>query len=95
MQRFPHILAYALLRHVPMSYAVGEWALVWPLHHLFRADEMLGPILLTTHNLHSYQRLTAGLREAIVANALAVQRHLMPVRPRSAGVVGERHVERG
>ncbi len=32
----PAILAYALLHHVPMSYAVGEWALVWPLHTLFR-----------------------------------------------------------
>lgn len=33
----PLILAYGLLRHVPMSYAVGEWALVWPLDQLFRA----------------------------------------------------------
>lgn len=33
----PLILAYGLLRHVPMSYAVGEWALVWPLSWLFRA----------------------------------------------------------
>ena len=33
----PLILAYGLLRHVPMSYAVGEWALVWPLDRLFRA----------------------------------------------------------
>lgn len=32
----PLILAYGLLRHVPMSYAVGEWALVWPLSGLFR-----------------------------------------------------------
>jgi glycerol-3-phosphate O-acyltransferase len=32
----PLILSYGLLRHVPMSYAVGEWALVWPLHTLFR-----------------------------------------------------------
>ena len=33
----PLVIAYGLLRHVPMSYAVGEWALVWPLHTLFRA----------------------------------------------------------
>ncbi|MCA9490523.1 MAG: 1-acyl-sn-glycerol-3-phosphate acyltransferase [Myxococcales bacterium] len=33
----PLVLAYGLLRHVPMSYAVGEWALVWPLHTLFRS----------------------------------------------------------
>jgi queuine tRNA-ribosyltransferase len=35
------------------------------LHHLFRAGEMLGPILLTRHNLHYYQSLMAGLRRAI------------------------------
>ena len=40
------------------------------LHHLFRAREMLGPILLTTHNLHHYQLLMAGLRAAIEAGAL-------------------------
>lgn len=33
----PLVLAYGLMRHVPLSYAVGEWALVWPLHTLFRA----------------------------------------------------------
>ncbi|MEM7225262.1 MAG: tRNA guanosine(34) transglycosylase Tgt [Pseudomonadota bacterium] len=37
------------------------------LHHLFKADEMLGPILLTTHNLHTYQRLMAEMRAAIEA----------------------------
>ena len=41
------------------------------LHHLFRAKEMLGPILLTTHNIHHYQRLMAGLREAIGTGTLA------------------------
>lgn len=35
------------------------------LHHLFRNGEMLGPILLTGHNLHYYQSLMAGLRRAI------------------------------
>ena len=35
------------------------------LRHLFMADEMLGPILLTHHNLTYYQRLLAGAREAI------------------------------
>ena len=40
------------------------------LHHLFRAREMLGPILLTTHNIHHYQRLMAGLRAAIAAGRL-------------------------
>ena len=40
------------------------------LHHLFRADEMLGPMLLTWHNLHYYQVLMAGLRKAIALGAL-------------------------
>lgn len=35
------------------------------LHHLFRAGEMLGPMLLTEHNLWHYQQLMAGLRQAI------------------------------
>jgi len=35
------------------------------LHHLFRAGEMLGPMLLTEHNLWHYQQLMAGLRAAI------------------------------
>ncbi|MCH8046088.1 MAG: tRNA guanosine(34) transglycosylase Tgt, partial [Planctomycetes bacterium] len=36
------------------------------LRHLFAAGEMLGPILLSIHNLTYYQRLLAGAREAIV-----------------------------
>ena len=35
------------------------------LRHLFMAGEMLGPILLTLHNLTYYQRLMAGARAAI------------------------------
>ncbi|MBI1274387.1 tRNA guanosine(34) transglycosylase Tgt [bacterium] len=35
------------------------------LHHLFKADEMLGPILMTWHNLSYYQELTRQLRTAI------------------------------
>ena len=31
---------------------------------------MLGPMLLTSHNLHYYQELTAGLRAAIEDVAL-------------------------
>lgn len=40
------------------------------LHHLFKAKEMLGPILLTMHNLHYYQELMAGIRAAIEAGSL-------------------------
>ncbi len=40
------------------------------LHHLFRCNEMLGPMLLTQHNLHFYQTLMADLRAAIAAGNL-------------------------
>ncbi|HEY4581839.1 MAG TPA: tRNA guanosine(34) transglycosylase Tgt [Lysobacter sp.] len=35
------------------------------LRHLDRCNEMLGPVLGTLHNLRYYQRLMAGMREAI------------------------------
>lgn len=35
------------------------------LHHLFKAKEMLGPMLLTTHNLHYFQELMRDIRGAI------------------------------
>jgi queuine tRNA-ribosyltransferase len=38
------------------------------LRHLFMAREMLGPILLSIHNLTYYQRLLAGARQAIEAD---------------------------
>jgi queuine tRNA-ribosyltransferase len=40
------------------------------LHHLIKAEEMLGPMLLTWHNVQYYQDLTRGLREAISAGRL-------------------------
>jgi queuine tRNA-ribosyltransferase len=40
------------------------------LHHLWRAEEILGQILLTWHNLRYYQDLMAGLRAAIEAGRL-------------------------
>ena len=42
------------------------------LHHLFRCQEMLGPILLTLHNLNFYQTLMAGLRAAIADGTMAI-----------------------
>ena len=38
------------------------------LRHLFMAREMLGPILLSIHNLTYYQRLLAEARQAIAAD---------------------------
>ena len=39
------------------------------LRHLFMAREMLGPILLSIHNITYYQRLLAGARAAIVEDS--------------------------
>ncbi len=41
------------------------------LHHLVKAGEMLGAMLLTWNNLHYYQDLMAGAREAITAGRFA------------------------
>jgi queuine tRNA-ribosyltransferase len=41
------------------------------LHHVVRADEIIGSMLLTWHNLHYYQQLMAGLRDAIAGGRLA------------------------
>ena len=40
------------------------------LHHVFRSGEMISGMLLTWHNLHYYQQLMAGLRDAISAGTL-------------------------
>ena len=40
------------------------------LRHLDRCNEILGSQLATIHNLHHYQQLMAGLREAIAAGGL-------------------------
>ncbi|WP_448582064.1 tRNA guanosine(34) transglycosylase Tgt [Thermaurantiacus sp.] len=39
------------------------------LHHLFKAGEMLGPMLLTEHNLWHYQQMMDGMRQAIADGA--------------------------
>ena len=44
------------------------------LHHLIRSDEILGPMLLTTHNLTYYQDLMRALRAAIVEGRFAAFR---------------------
>ena len=41
------------------------------LHHLFRCQEMLGPMLLTQHNLTYYQSLMQGARAAILGRNFA------------------------
>jgi queuine tRNA-ribosyltransferase len=41
------------------------------LHHMFLADEMLGPTLLSLHNLAFYNRLMAEIRTAIAEGRFA------------------------
>jgi queuine tRNA-ribosyltransferase len=41
------------------------------LHHVVKADEIIASMLLTWHNLHYYQALMQGLRDAIGAGRLA------------------------
>ncbi len=41
------------------------------LHHLFRAGEILGPMLLTWHNVAYYQDMMSRLREGILAGNFA------------------------
>jgi queuine tRNA-ribosyltransferase len=40
------------------------------LHHLFRCQEMLGPMLLTWHNLQYYQDFVRAIRDAVAAGRL-------------------------
>jgi queuine tRNA-ribosyltransferase len=41
------------------------------LHHVFRSGEIISSMLLTWHNLHYYQELMQGIRDAIAAGDLA------------------------
>jgi queuine tRNA-ribosyltransferase len=41
------------------------------LHHLIRSEEILGPMLLTWHNLQFYQDVMRGLRQAIAEGRTA------------------------
>jgi len=45
------------------------------LRHLFMANEILGAVLNTTHNLHFYLELMRRIREAIAAGTLAALRN--------------------
>jgi queuine tRNA-ribosyltransferase len=49
------------------------------IRHYFQAGEMLGPILVSLHNIRFYQRLMADLRRAIAEGTLS---HLVATDPR-------------
>jgi queuine tRNA-ribosyltransferase len=60
---------------------------------LFQANEMLGPILVSIHNITYYQRLVAAARQAIAENRFT---DLLAQRRQgweSGGVSGECRVE--
>jgi queuine tRNA-ribosyltransferase len=57
------------------------------LHHLFKAEEILGLMLLTRHNLTYYQDLMAALRGAIERGGLAT--FIEEFERRQAGAVAE------
>jgi queuine tRNA-ribosyltransferase len=54
-------------------YTCGHFSRAY-LHHLFLADEMLGPTLLSLHNVAFYCRLMAEIRQAIGEGSLAEYR---------------------
>ena len=58
------------------------------IRHLFSAQEMLGPILVTLHNLRFFQRLTADLRSAIQGGDWEL---LLQKRPHLRGLVSDQH----
>ena len=58
------------------------------LRHLLIAGEMLGPILLSLHNVTYYQRLLRRTREAILADSFGC---LLPKAVCSVGVWRDRH----
>ncbi|MFC3711906.1 tRNA guanosine(34) transglycosylase Tgt [Sphingoaurantiacus capsulatus] len=47
----------------------GQWSRAY-LHHLIKAGEILGAMLMTEHNIWFYQQLMAGLRSAIAEGRL-------------------------
>jgi len=51
--------------------ACTTWSRAY-LHHLVKAGEILGAMLMTEHNIHFYQQLMQRLRGAIGAGSLAV-----------------------
>lgn len=66
------------------------------IRHLFQAREILGATLVTIHNLHFYQELMAGIRQAIVEDryvafaAAGIARWEDGEQERLAGVQGRR-----
>jgi queuine tRNA-ribosyltransferase len=59
--------------------ASARWSKAY-LHHLFKAEEMLGQTLLSWHNIAFYQALMARIRSAIAAGTFTELRHELRAR---------------
>lgn len=59
------------------------------IRHFFLAGEMLGPILLSLHNVRFYQRLMADVRSALAAGTFDVFRRTDPRATLGPGTVGQ------
>jgi queuine tRNA-ribosyltransferase len=57
------------------------------IRHFFLAGEMLGPILLSLHNVRFYQRLMADVRQALAAGTFDAFRREDPRAMLGAGTV--------
>jgi queuine tRNA-ribosyltransferase len=57
--------AYPIDRSCDCAACAGGFSRAY-LHHLFAANEILGAILASTHNVHFYQRLVADARRSIL-----------------------------
>ena len=62
----------------------GAWSKAY-LHHLVKAGEMLGAMLMTEHNLWFYQQLMAAMRDAIAGGEFAAFAAEFRVRYKKAG----------
>ena len=62
--------AYPIDRSCDCAACAGGFSRAY-LHHLFAANEILGAILASIHNVRFYQRLVADARKAIIANDYA------------------------
>jgi queuine tRNA-ribosyltransferase len=59
------------------------------LRHLFMAQEMLGPILVSLHNIHHFQSLMLDIREAIKEDSWSLLYERWPVLDRKRGCQSE------
>ncbi|MHC4991733.1 MAG: tRNA guanosine(34) transglycosylase Tgt [Planctomycetota bacterium] len=63
------------------------------LRHLFMAKEMLGPVLLSVHNIRHFQRLMLDIRRAIREDSWSLLIRSWPVLDRGTAMVVDRSAE--